>query len=246
MRRILVVGMGAGNPEHITMQAVGALNSADVLFITDKGGEKSSLADVRRTIVSRYVTGQPREVVVTPPVRDTSILDYHARVEEWHARLAATYAALFAEELEEDQTGAMLVWGDPGLYDSTIRILDRILAGNLLPLTYDVIPGITSIQALTAAHRIAFNQIGAPVEVTTGRRLAELGLSGDAVVMLDGEQAFAALPDETEIFWGAYLGTPDEILISGRLGTVRERIVQTRAQARQAHGWIMDIYLLRP
>lgn len=246
MRRILVVGIGAGNPEHVTMQAIAALNSADVLFVTDKGGDKSALADVRRTIIARYVTAAPRQVVFTPPVRDKAIPGYEAGVDDWHARLAAAYADLIGRELAGNQTGAFLVWGDPGLYDSTIRILDRVIASGAIPMAYDVIPGITSIQALTAAHRVAFNRIGEPVSVTTGRRLAELGLTGDAVVMLDGEQAFATLPDTVEIFWGAYLGTADEILITGRLGEVRDQILRRRAEARRIHGWIMDIYLLRP
>ena len=47
------------------------------------------------------------------------------------------------------------------------------------------------------------------------------------------------------IWWGAYLGTPDEMLISGRVGDVGEQIAEQRAAARERIGWIMDIYLLR-
>ena len=71
-------------------------------------------------------------------------------------------------------------------------------------------------------------------------------MQGDTVVMLDGQTAFLAVDDPAaEIFWGAYLGTPDEILIRGPLGEVRDEIVETRAAARAEHGWIMDIYLIR-
>ena len=38
-----------------------------------------------------------------------------------------------------------------------------------------MVPGITSLQALCAAHAIPFNAVGAPVVVTTGRRLREGG-----------------------------------------------------------------------
>lgn len=245
MRTILVVGIGAGNPDHITIAAIKALNQADVLFFSDKGQDKAGLAAVRRAIIDAHVSGGKREVTFTPPPRDRRPADYGAEVDAWHAALAAAHADMFRSHLRADETGAILVWGDPGLYDSTIRILDRILASDPLAFTYRVVPGLTSIQALTAAHAVPFNRIGEPVTVTTGRRLAELGLSGDAVVMLDGEQAFAALPDDVEIFWGAYLGTGDEILIAGRLGDVRGTILATRADARARHGWIMDIYLLR-
>ena len=67
-----------------------------------------------------------------------------------------------------------------------------------------------------------------------------------AVASRDGEQAFAKIPPEgLDIFWGAYLGTPDEILISGQLADVADEIHRRRAKARQKHGWIMDTYLLR-
>ena len=48
-----------------------------------------------------------------------------------------------------------------------------------------------------------------------------------------------------EIYWGAYLGTPDEILISGKLADVADEIQRRRAEARRANGWIMDTYLMR-
>lgn len=241
---IRVVGIGAGDPEHITMGAIKALNAAKVVFYTDKGGGKSELAAVRLAIAERYLDPGRTLVPFTPPVRDARIPGYESGVNDWHARLAETYRTLLTDHLGPEDSGAFMVWGDPGLYDSTLRILDRVIASGLA-LTYDVVPGITAIQALTAAHRIPLNRIGAPVHITTGRRLAELGLSEDAVVMLDGEHAFSHLPDDVEIFWGAYLGTPDEILIAGPLGEVRSHILATRAAARVRHGWIMDIYLLR-
>ena len=109
-----------------------------------------------------------------------------------------------------------------------------------------MIPGISSVSALAARHRIGLNRVGRPFQVTTGRRLAEGWPDGvdDVVVMLDAQQAYAAYP-EAEIYWGAYLGTADEILRSGRVAEVAEDITATRAEARERHGWIMDTYLLR-
>ena len=114
-----------------------------------------------------------------------------------------------------------------------------------IDIDYDVVPGITAIQALTARHRIPLNDVGEPVLITTGRRLREPGLDGAAVVMLDADCTFLECPPATRIWWGAYLGTPDEILLSGTVGEVGARIVEVRAEARARHGWIMDIYLLR-
>lgn len=245
MRRILIVGIGAGNPDFITLQAIKALNRADVFFIPDKGEEKSDLKRLRTEIIERHVTRPCRSVEMPIPRRRTDGA-YKAGVDEWHARLRADYRRLFLDHLAEGECGALLVWGDPALYDSTLRIVERLHADDPA-FVFEVIPGITAPQALAAAHRVALNRIGEPVLVTTGRRLGEMGPGEpDAVVMLDGELAFRRVRDgDVEIFWGAYLGTPDEILISGRLGDVADEIEHTRARAREEKGWIMDTYLLR-
>ena len=245
MRQIFVIGIGTGNPDHVTIQAINAMKDADRVFIPTKGAKKEELANVRREICERYLdTARTKTIEFAVPERQTEGRSYAGSVDEWHAVIAKTYAELI-DDLERDQTGAFLVWGDPSLYDSTLRILERIRGEVAFDVT--VIPGITSIQALAASHRIPVNLVGKPLEVTTGRRLAELGLQADStVVMLDGIQAFSKIDDpDAEIFWGAYLGTEDEIIHSGRLGDVADEIIRIRAEAREKHGWIMDIYLLR-
>ena len=247
MRKILVIGIGVGNPDHMTMQAIRALNQASVFFIPDKGAEKSALRELRTAICDRFIEKPGyRTVAVDVPQRDATG-DYLAGVDEWHGRLADIYGALFQRELGANETGALLVWGDPAIYDSTLRIIER-MRGKGLALEFEVIPGISSVQVLAAKHRIALNQIGESVLLTTGRKLAE-GFPEDAgsvVVLLDGVQAFAGLADQNlEIFWGAYLGTEHEILRAGKLSEVKDEIVAVRKQARQKHGWIMDVYLLR-
>jgi precorrin-6A synthase len=140
------------------------------------------------------------------------------------------------------------VWGDPALYDSTLRVIDRIRARGVVDFDHQVIPGITSVQALAARHRLPLNRIGEPVHITTGRRVAD-GLPEDvdsAVVMLDPGLACRGLDDpQWEIYWGAYVGTPDEALISGRLGDVAADIEAAKQALRHRHGWIMDTYLVR-
>jgi len=250
MRKILVVGIGAGNPEHMTVQAVNALNRADVLFIPDKGEAKSELADLRRDICDRFVTNpKSRRVGFDVPVRAKPADSYRRTVDDWHAAIAEIYEGLIRDEVGEDGSGAFLIWGDPSLYDSALRILERVAERGNVQFQLDVVPGITAVQALAAGHKMALNRIGDPFLVTTGRRLAEDGMpdnAGTAVVLLDGQQAFLSVADkDAAIHWGAYLGTPDEILVAGRLGDVEDEIVRVRKEARARHGWIMDTYLLR-
>lgn len=247
MRKILVIGIGAGNPDYVTVQAVKALNQVDVFFIPNKGAEKAELQRLREEICERFIKGRDyRMVPMRIPARAAARDDYRGSVDAWHARLAGDYGTLISEELGEGQCGGFLVWGDPSLYDSTIRIIEHIRAKGL-DLEYDVIPGISSVQALAARHRVTLNRIGQPVLITTGRKLADAMPDdlGSVVVMLDGEQAFSRVAaDDLDIYWGAYLGTKDEILIAGRLSEVMGEIEQVRRQAREEKGWIMDTYLL--
>jgi precorrin-6A synthase len=241
MRKILVIGIGAGNPDYLTVQAIDALNRVDVFFIPDKGKEKAALRVLREDILARFIKEAGyRSVGVDIPARRAAGDDYRGSVDNWHAALMSNYERLFSKHLPAGEVGGFLVWGDPMLYDSTLRIMER------LDVEVEVIPGITAIQALAARHKIAINRIGEPVLITTGRKaMGGLPDGIDSVVMLDGDQAFAHVPGDYDIFWGAYLGTKDEILVSGKLADVKDEIEQTRAKARAAHGWIMDTYLLR-
>jgi precorrin-6A synthase len=249
MREIQVIGLGAGDPEYLTIQAVNALNATDVFFVVDKGEEKSSLLALRQEICDRYITHDDyRTVTIPEPPRDRTAAAYVGAVDDWHERRAELFEAAILEHLPADGRGAFLVWGDPALYDSTLRIIDRILARGALEFTYRVIPGITSVQALAARHRLPLNRIGEPIHITTGRRLAAGLPEGldSAVVMLDADFAAAALPDEDlHVYWGAYVGTPDEVLRSGPLSEVADEIAATKQELRHRHGWIMDTYLVR-
>ncbi|ORL16242.1 precorrin-6A synthase (deacetylating) [Prescottella equi] len=245
MRELLVIGIGAGDPDQVTIQAVKAMNRADVFFVIGKGDEKQELVDLRTSILAEHMDRDYGIVDILDPPRDRTPSDYTGVVDDWHDRRAQVFEEKFAAE---DGVGAILVWGDPSLYDSTLRIVERVLARGNVAFDYTVIPGVTSIQALAAQHRIVLNRIGEPVHVTTGRKLRD-GLPvgvGTAVVMLDAECSFTHVPDEdAEIWWGAYLGLPDEVLISGKLREVEDEIVRVRAELRERKGWIMDIYLIR-
>jgi precorrin-6A synthase len=253
MRELLVIGMGPGHPDQITVQAVQALNRVDVFIRIDKGDAKSGLNAAREEILRRHVSRPGYRVVDIPePPRDRSpaltAAGYQDAVRDWHEARALVVEAAIAAELGEDDVGAFLVWGDPSLYDSTLRIIHRVLARGIVTFEYTVIPGVTSVQALAAAHRVPLNRVGEPVHITPARRIANGLPEGldSAVVMLDPGFAAAEFDDPgLTVFWGAYLSTPDEALIRGRLSEVAADITTTRAALRARHGWIMDTYLLR-
>ena len=242
MTTLWLIGIGTGNPDHVTGQAIKALNGADLILIPRKGTAKSDLAEMRQLILSQVLTAAVPVADYDVPQRADQD-DYLGAVNDWHDAIARVWADTIAAHRPDAANVALMVWGDPSLYDSTLRI-----AARLLGLTVKVIPGITSLQTLTAAHAIPLNTLAAPVTITTGRQLRDHGWPSGATtvaVMLDKGGAFTTLPPDTEIWWGAYVGMPEETLIHGTLGDVSDEILATRARLRAEHGWIMDIYLLR-
>ncbi|MBN2629029.1 MAG: precorrin-6A synthase (deacetylating) [Rhodobacteraceae bacterium] len=250
MIELFLIGIGTGNPDHLTVQASKAIAAADLILVPLKGEDKADLADLRYQICQGCMINPAARIETFDlPSRNPDTADYLTRVIDWHDEIAQIWSARITAHLQAGggQRVALLVWGDPSLYDSTLRIADRV--ARHLPLRRTVIPGITSIQALCAAHAIPLNALAAPVVITTGRTLRDHGWPEAAdtiVVMLDGGCAFAQMGlNEAQIWWGAYLGLPQQVLITGRVGDVAEQIIATRAQARASHGWIMDTYLLR-
>jgi len=246
MLTLSLIGIGCGDPAHLTRSAVDAINAADLILIPRKGEEKADLADLRRQICADVLTNTATRVVEFDlPVRDGASENYRHGVDDWHDAIAATWTREIATNLGRSGRVALLIWGDPSLYDSSLRIARRLEPAPEI----EVIPGITAIQALCAAHALPLNEIGEPFLVTTGRRLREGGWPAGVdtvVVMLDGGTAFETLePRGIHIWWGAYLGMSDEILFSGPLADVSATIVANRREARERHGWIMDSYILK-
>lgn len=267
-RKVLLIGIGAGGLDQITVEAVAALNAADVFLVAAKrtGSSDPSSSDpssnnrsaddlvsLRQAILARHRTrGDYRVIEVPDPERDRNPADYVAAVRDWHEARAAAYESVITAEVPAGGTCAFLVWGDPSLYDSTIRVLERIRARGSLALNYQVLPGVSSVQLLAARHRLVLNRIGGPITITTGRMLARDVAAGadNLVVMLDKDLAAAnlrdaGLPGDWDIWWGANLGTEDEELVAGRLDETLDQIRAARARTATARGWVMDTYLIR-
>ncbi|MEJ5927626.1 precorrin-6A synthase (deacetylating) [Corynebacterium sp. H128] len=237
MQHIEVIGIGAGNPKHLTLQAIEALQNSDAVLALDKGDTKSDLLMLRQQIIDAHALGTPL-ITVADPERDRNPVDYKAEVERWHQ----ARAQLLIDAMPASGTVAFLVWGDPSLYDSTLRIIER-MRGLGLEATLRVTPGITAVQSLCAEHGLLINRIGEDIRITTGRALLE-GPITNAVVMLDGGAAWLDV-SEAHIWWGAYLGTEKQVLRSGLVSEIGEQLAAEKAALRAQNGWIMDIYLLR-
>ena len=238
MRRLRVIGIGC-HPGQLTGEAAAALGSVAYVVAADKGAG-DPLLGLRRALCEEY--GVPLVAVADPDRDRDDPADYPGAVRDWHDARAAAYEAVLRER---DGDVGFLVWGDPAFYDSTVRVVQRLAAR--LDLEYDVLPGVSAISLLAARHRLVLHEVGRPVLITTGRRLAEEVAAGhdNIVVMLDGRLAAGDLEGEWDIWWGANLGGPQERLVAGVLAAVLEEVRAARAQVREGAGWVMDTYLLR-
>lgn len=233
---VRIIGIGSGSPDHLTGAAAEALTAVDYVIAAAKGADDPLLA-VRQQLCDRFGT---ELVAVADPERDRADpADYDGAVRDWHAARVAAYAEVLAAR---PGVVGFLVWGDPSLYDSTIRVVEA------LGVPYEVVPGLSAPQLLAAAHRIVLHAVGRPVLVTTGRRLPASVRAGhdNLVVMLDGSLACLDLvAEDWQIWWGANLGTDSEALVAGPLAEVAGEIAAAREAAKAVAGWVMDTYLLR-
>jgi precorrin-6A synthase len=252
MKTMLLIGIGPGDPKYLTREAIAAMNRADVFFLFGKKGRgKDELMRTRRAMLRRFVKGRKHRVVAAlTPERDRAAGPnrYQRAVADWRGRKGDALAQLIGRELKDGETGALLVWGDPALYDGSIDMLEDLRRAGKLAFDLEVIPGISAVQALAARHKVALNRAGESVLITTGRNLRAMKRppAPNIVVMLDQESALEGFPDrDAQLYWGAYLGMKDEVLLKGRLKDVLGKYARTRKARAKKKGWIMDTYLLR-
>ena len=251
-RRIRIIGVGPGDPEMVTLEAVAAMRSVDFFLVTDKSGTvKQGMPDplvhARERLLDRHLDRPAVVVKVQDAPRERRAEftgtdeDYRAAVQAWHDARIEKYVAALAEH--EGDVG-FLVWGDPAFYDSTIRVVDAL--AERMELEVDVIPGISSVQLLAARHQVVLHDVARPLHVTTARAVMDAVEAGqeNLVVMLNRVVDLPGLED-WRIWWGGNLGTEHEELVAGRVGDVLGDIEAARDRLRGAAGWVMDIYLLR-
>lgn len=233
MIKVLGIGMGL---HQITAEVAEALRTCDYVIAASKRDDDELLA-VRREVCEAYDLPL---VAVPDPQRDREPVGdggYVTAVVDWHQARVEAYRQVIEER---GGTPAFLVWGDPALYDSTIRIVRE------LDPDYEVLAGISAPQLLAARHRIVLHEVGQPVLITTQRQLAAAVAEGaeNVVVMLTSGFSEEGIEAWT-IWWGANLGTPSERLVTGRVGEVADEIRAARASVKAEAGWVMDLFLVR-
>ena len=158
MITLLLIGIGTGNPDHVTGQAIKALNAADLILIPRKGQAKSDLADLRRQILSQVLTAPVPVAEYDVPQRADQD-DYLGAVNDWHDAIAP--------QLKEGKTVLVTAHGNSlrALYKYLNNVSqEAILELNIptgIPLLFELNDDLTvhdhhgHVAALTRVHQVA-------------------------------------------------------------------------------------------
>jgi len=139
---LMGVGVGPGDPELLTLKAVRALASADVVAHFAKAGNPSNA----RAIAASYLQAKTLELPLLYPVtteQPTDDVAYRGAIERFFNESATAIAA----HLEAGRVVAVLSEGDPLFFGSYMHIHVRLMNR----FRTEVIPGITAMSGCWSA-----------------------------------------------------------------------------------------------
>ena len=244
VKKVYLIGMGPGNLKYLTLEAVDLIKRLPLFLIPLKSSKKTYLTEKRKEILYKIRKDRNFKIVEIPfPERKRSF-QYKEAVASWRRKKAEILIKVLQKESTEE--AGFIIWGDPSIYDGHIEIFKDVQ--KQIPIEFEIIPGISAFQILSAKHKIPLTRIAGSLLFTTPRRLKKFSeIKENTVVFLDNYESYRKFNQkDLKIYWGAYLGTEKEVLLSGKLSEVKEKIVELRRKLRKENGWIMEIYFLLP
>jgi len=142
---LIAVGIGPGDPELLTIKAVNQIKKADAVFVP---------GNVAKEIISPY-----REDVTVLSFPMTDDEDYISRCIRENAEIIAPVA--------ENGLAVFCILGDPNFY-GTFGRLCSVMKKTHPGISFDTVPGISSITAFASATGIAIN---GGVEISDGSEI---------------------------------------------------------------------------
>jgi len=244
VKKVYLIGMGPGNLKYLTLEAVDLIKRLPLFLIPLKSSKKTYLTEKRKEILYKIRKDQNFKILEIPFPERKRGFQYKKAVASWRRKKAEILIKVLQKESTEE--AGFIVWGDPSIYDGHIEIFKDVQ--KQIPIEFEIIPGISAFQILSAKHKIPLTRIAGSLLFTTPRGLKRLSeIKENTVVFLDNYESYRKFNQEDlKIYWGAYLGTEKEVLLSGKLSEVKEKIIELRRRLRKENGWIMEIYFLLP
>jgi precorrin-2/cobalt-factor-2 C20-methyltransferase len=180
--RLIGVGVGPGDPGLLTLNAVRALQSADVIAHFAKAGNPSNA----RVIVEQYLRAGLHELALQYPLtteRSTGDPVYRDTIQKFFDAAASEVAT----HLESGRTVAVLSEGDPLFFGSYMHLHIRLMKH----YPTHVIPGVTAMSGCWSAAGLPLAQgddvlIVLPATLGEDELIRRFGQNDPAVVMKVG------------------------------------------------------------
>lgn len=216
-RTLSGVGVGPGDPDHVTVKALRTLETADVILVPSTEARASGV-------------GRAEEIVCTHlPAKTAAIRRIPFSMAEHRGvgqRRASAWEASATTAIEAFEAGAKRVAfatvGDASVFSTFSYLCD--LVSRRIEVTIEVIPGITAMQAIAATSRtplVEGQEILSLVPWTVGpETLARVCEVSDTVVVYKGGREMTELRAVLEA-----QGRLDEAVLGTDLGLPSERVV---------------------
>jgi precorrin-2/cobalt-factor-2 C20-methyltransferase len=227
MHELVCVGCGPGDPELLTVKAVKAIQSAEVIACPTAKEGKPSIA---LSVVESLIRNPEIVNLVFPMVKDKDTLE-----NTWEKN-----TQILANKVLEGKKVVYLTVGDPYLY-STWIYLHRELQEKFPQIKISVIPGIVSMFTFASKVGISLAEGAETMAVIPScydlSRVKETAKNCDTMIFLKDGRYFdqvikllkeSGFSDDSIFAIGQDLGTPNEIVRKMRLGDVNESTMTTK------------------
>ena len=216
-RTLSGVGVGPGDPDHVTVKALRTLETADVILVPSTEARAGGV-------------GRAEEIVCTHlPAKTAAIRSIPFSMAERRGigqRRADAWEASATTAIEAFEAGAKRVAfatvGDASVFSTFSYLCD--LVSRRVDVTIEVIPGITAMQAIAATSRtplVEGQEILSLVPWTVGpETLARVCEVSNTVVVYKGGREMTELRAVLEA-----QGRLDEAVLGTDLGLPSERVV---------------------
>ena len=230
MPELVGIGVGPGDPELLTVKAVNAIQSADVIMCPASKEDRPSIA---LSVVNSIIDESKKQEImklIFPMTKDKDILEAH-----WKEN-----SKIMAEKVLSGKNVVYLTVGDPYLY-STWIYMHREITQNHPDMKISVIPGIVSMFTFASKVGISIAEGAEKVSIIPScydlSSVKEIAKNSEVLVFLKDGRYFdqviellkeSGFPDNSIFAIGQDLGTENEIIRKLTLGEVNDDTLTTK------------------